>query len=102
MVYIGNYEILSHAETPECSVRLIKVTSERHVQKHYHQDSAQVYVALDGEAVVVVDEDTRILRPYQSIGIPRNACHGVTSHSTALVLSISIPPLRHNDQQQAA
>ncbi len=35
-VYLGDYEVVSHLETPECSLMLLKLTKDKFVRLHHH------------------------------------------------------------------
>ncbi len=45
LVDMGNYEVLSDARTPECSIRLLRVSKGRAVNLHYHKDTVQIMAA---------------------------------------------------------
>lgn len=96
---MGEYEIMSHVETPECSIRIIAMRQTEQVALHYHQKSAQIYTVLEHEVEVRVGERTMRLRPYETVRIEKEVPHSVrTVGEAALVLSLSIPPLDRDDQ----
>ena len=102
MKHMGNYEILSHVEMPECSIRIIGVKEAEHVALHYHEKCAQIYTVLEQEVEVRVGDRTMRLRPYETVRIEKEVRHGVWAvESSALVLSLSIPPLDREDQHVA-
>lgn len=98
MTTVGNYEVLRHSSLPECSLRLIRVSPGHAVERHYHQATVQIYVLLEGEAQVSIGDTVRTLRPYESVRVPRFIPHSITSEGTAVALSVSIPPLKLEDQ----
>ena len=51
---MGLYEILSHTLLPECSIRIIRMMPEEHVNAHFHQKSAQIYTVLEHEVEILV------------------------------------------------
>jgi len=95
---IGDYEVLSHLETPECSLRLLKLTKDKFVYLHHHHKTTQIYFLLEGTAKATVDGKSVILKPHQILRIPPDALHSIRTEGEALVLSISIPPLEASDQ----
>jgi mannose-6-phosphate isomerase-like protein (cupin superfamily) len=101
-VDIGNYEVVSHLETPECSLRLLKLAKDKFVHLHHHHKTTQIYFVLEGIAQAMVDEETVVLEPHQILRIPADTLHGIRTGGEALVLSISIPPLETPDQHVAA
>ena len=103
MMYVrmGDYEVVSHTETPECSLRLLKLSNDKSVHQHHHHKTTQIYFLLEGTAEVTVDSKSVILEPHQILRIPPDALHGIRTEGEALVLSLSIPPLDASDQHVA-
>lgn len=99
MKHMGNYEVLSHVEMPECSIRIIGMKESEQVPLHYHEKCTQVYTVLEQEVEAEVGDHTMRLRPYETVRIEKGVRHGVRAvEGSALVLSVSIPPLDRNDQ----
>jgi quercetin dioxygenase-like cupin family protein len=99
---MGQYEILSHVEMPECSIRILRMRETASVALHYHRRSAQIYTVLEQEVEARVGERTMRLRPYETVHIAREVPHSVRAvRDSALVLSLSIPPLDREDQLPA-
>ena len=99
---LGNYEVLSHLETPECSLRLLKLAKDDLVQPHHHHKTTQTYFVIQGTARATVGEQTTVLERYQILRVPVDAVHSIQTDGQAIVLSISIPPLEAADQHVAA
>ncbi|HEU4759585.1 MAG TPA: cupin domain-containing protein [Dehalococcoidia bacterium] len=96
---MGEYEILSHVAMPECSIRIIGMRETEQVSLHYHQNCTQIYTVLEHEVEARVGERTFRLRPYETVRIEKGTPHGVRAvDASALVLSLSIPPLERDDQ----
>lgn len=95
---IGDYEVVSHLETPECSLRVLKLTKGKSVQLHHHHNTTQIYFLLEGVAQATIDGKSVELKPHEILRVPAEAIHGIRTDSQALVLSISIPPLEASDQ----
>jgi mannose-6-phosphate isomerase-like protein (cupin superfamily) len=98
---IGDYEVVSHMETPECSLRLLRLTRDKYVQTHHHHKTTQTYFVLDGTIQASVGGKSVTLQQHQSLRIPVDMLHGIRTDKEALVLSISIPPLEGDDQHLA-
>ena len=94
---LGDYEVLSHAETPECSLRLLKLEGERAVRPHSHHRTTQTYLMLEGKAEATVGDIQAVLKPYQTLRVPSGSAHSIRARGQALVLSVSVPPLEPDD-----
>jgi len=95
---MGDYEVVSYIETPECSLRLLRLGRAQSVQLHYHEKTTQIYFVIEGNVQAMVGTSLKVLEPHQSLTIPPRTPHRISSAETALVLSISIPPLQADDQ----
>ena len=100
-VDMGGYEVVSNVETPECSLRLLRLSNERFVHLHHHHQATQTYFVLEGVAQVMAGGQVIDLEPNQSLRVPVDTVHSIRTESGALVLSISIPPLEASDQHLA-
>jgi mannose-6-phosphate isomerase-like protein (cupin superfamily) len=99
---MGTYEILSHTLLPECSIRIIRMLPEEHVNAHYHEKSAQIYTVLEHEVEARVGDHTMRLRPYETVRIDVGQVHSIRAvDAEALVMSLSIPPMDRDDQHPA-
>ena len=102
MKQMGNYQILSHVEMPECSIRIIGMKRSEEVALHYHEKSTQIYTVLEEEVEAQVAGRTMRLRPYETVRIEMGVHHSVRPvDGPALLLSLSIPPLDRDDQHAA-
>ena len=99
--HMGDYEVVSSTEMPECSLRLLRLARDKFVHLHHHHKATQIYFVLEGTAQVTVDRETVVLEPRQILRVPVDAIHSIRTESKALVLSISIPPLEASDQHVA-
>ena len=99
---LGNYEVVSHLETPECSLRLLRLNRDSVVQPHHHHKTTQTYFVLEGTVKGTVGDQTTFLEAHQILRVPVDAVHSIRTDVEALVLSISIPPLEASDQHVAA
>lgn len=96
---MGKYEILSHVAMNDCSIRIIRMMEREHVAPHYHQNCAQIYTVLEHQIEAIVGDRTLLLRPYETVRIGKGEVHSVrATGESALVMSLSIPPLERDDQ----
>ena len=95
---LGEYEVMSHTESPECSLRLLRLTKDKSVHLHHHHMTTQIYFVLEGTARATVGEETVMLEPHEILRVPPDTLHGIETDREAVVLSISIPPLQPSDQ----
>ena len=99
---LGDYEVVSHLETPECSLRLLRLTKDSLIHPHHHHKTTQTYFILEGTAKATVGDQTTVIERHQILRVPIDAVHSIRTDGQALVLSISIPPLEASDQHVAA
>ena len=92
--YMGDYEVVSHTETPECSLRLLRLTKDKYVRLHHHHKTTQTYFVLDGSIQAAVGSKSVTLQPHQSLRIPTDVLHSIQTDKEALVLSTLFPRLR--------
>jgi len=95
---MGDYEVLRDVRTPECSLRLLRLSPGRRVNLHLHRKTTQIYFVVEGEATVTVAGENKKIGPMESLRIAMDTPHAIGTQSNAIVLSISIPPLRPEDQ----
>lgn len=87
---------------PECSIRILRMRETANVPRHYHEKCAQIYTVLEQEVEARVGDRTLRLRPYETVHIAKGVPHSVrAARDSALVLSLSIPPLDRDDQHPA-
>ena len=97
-VNLGNYDVLLHSETPECSFRLLRLSKNRFVHQYHHHKTTQIYFILEGIAEATVSDKTIVLKSHQILRVPIDTLHSIRAEAEALVLSISMPPLDLSDQ----
>lgn len=97
---VGTYHILQDYECPTASVRVFRMIAPGDtIGGHAHRRSMQIYVAIEGAAVIDVDGVKTVLEPYQALSVWAGAVHSATpvGHE-AVLMNISIPPLAADDQ----
>ncbi len=97
-VDIGDYQVLADMRTPECSLRILRLSPGRAVSLHVHHITTQVYFVIEGDAMATIAGESKKLGPMQSLRVPIDTPHAIGTESNATVLSISIPPLHLDDQ----
>lgn len=97
---VGQYELVQDFDSPEASIRVFRVWAGGHeVQTHVHQHSTQFYVALEGSVAIERDGVETVIAPYEVVRVTRGTSHGArATGAEAVVLNISVPPLRADDQ----
>lgn len=96
---MGDYQVLAHIETPEFSMRLLRLGGTAYVAPHYHDESKQLYAVLEGVVEITHGDRTLRLCPYETTHIERQVIHNVRPvGGRALVVSICTPPLKLDDQ----
>jgi mannose-6-phosphate isomerase-like protein (cupin superfamily) len=97
-----HYQVLAHVETPEFSMRLLRLGGNGYVAPHYHDESNQLYAVLEGVVEIIHGDRTLRLCPYETTHIERRTVHNVRPvGGRALVVSICAPPLKLDDQHLA-
>ena len=95
---MGDYQILADMRTPECSLRVLRLSRGMKVKLHLHRRTTQFYFVIEGDAIATIGGENKKLGPMESLRVTSDNPHALGTDSTALVLSISIPPVRHDDQ----
>ncbi len=97
---VGQYTLVQDFDSPEASVRVFRVSAGgNEVETHVHRHSTQFYVALEGKAVIVRDGMETVIEPHQVVRVAKGTLHGArAAGAEALLLNISVPPLRADDQ----
>jgi len=95
---MGDYQVLADMRMPECSLRILRLSRGKTVNLHVHRKTTQVYFVIEGDAMATVAGEDKKLGPMESLRVPIDTPHALSTESTAIVLSISIPPLRLDDQ----
>ena len=95
---MGDYQVLADMRMPECSLRILQLSPGKTVNLHVHHRTTQVYFVIEGDAMATIAGENKKLGPMEILRVPIDTPHALSTESTAIVLSISIPPLRLDDQ----
>jgi mannose-6-phosphate isomerase-like protein (cupin superfamily) len=67
-------------------------------ERHYHAETEELYVLLDGSAEMEVDGEWRDVGPGDAVLIPPGAWHQIRARAQAVrFLCCCAPPYRHED-----
>ena len=67
-------------------------------ERHYHRESEEIYLVLDGGGLMEVDGETRQVGPGDAVLIPPGAWHTLRAGPEgARLLCCCAPPYRHED-----
>jgi mannose-6-phosphate isomerase-like protein (cupin superfamily) len=98
---VGHYELLQDYEVATASVRVFRLgaAASEAVESHVHRRSMQIYVALEGSAIIAKDGVDTLIEPYEALAVWAGSTHGARPVGESVVLmNISIPPLAADDQ----
>lgn len=66
-------------------------------QRHFHRQSEEIYVVLDGEGDLEIDGETRRVGPGDAALIPPGAWHEICAVGALRFLCCCAPPYSHED-----
>jgi mannose-6-phosphate isomerase-like protein (cupin superfamily) len=66
-------------------------------QRHFHRQSEEIYVVLDGEGDLEIDGETRRVGPGDAALIPPGAWHVIRAVGALRFLCCCAPPYSHED-----
>lgn len=100
---VGRYQLLLDYECPDATVRILRLKAgEQAVEQHLHHHTDQIYVTLEGEAVISNEGVDVPLPRYHATTVTRGSLHAARAVAgEAVVINISVPPLRADDQKAA-
>ena len=99
-VPVGVYELISDFDSRHLSVRIFRLKAgSEYVDRHRHRRSSQVYVVLEGSVAILRDGVETVAEQHQSLEVLPGVVHAARAVSRqAVVMNISVPPLRADDQ----
>ncbi|MCC6382744.1 MAG: cupin domain-containing protein [Dehalococcoidia bacterium] len=100
---VGRYTVLTDFQASGASVRVFELgQATGAVEAHVHQRSAQIYVALEGQVVIVREGHETTITPYEALEVPAGQVHAArAAGGRAVVMNVSVPPLAADDQMPA-
>ncbi|MCC7363423.1 MAG: hypothetical protein IT303_03550 [Dehalococcoidia bacterium] len=100
---VGRYQLLLDYECPDATVRIIRLKAgHQAVEQHLHHHTNQIYVTIEGEAIISNEGVDIPLPLHHATTVTRGSLHSARAKDgDAIVINISVPPLRPDDQKPA-
>jgi quercetin dioxygenase-like cupin family protein len=90
-------EIREFHHTAAQSLAEASLAAGQSTQRHYHAESEEIYLVLEGEGDLEIDGEVRRLRLGDAALIPPGAWHEITAASELRFLCCCVPPYRDED-----
>ena len=87
----------TNAPVRQQSLAEATLSSGGSTQKHFHKNSEEFYFILDGHGSMMIDGETRDVRPGDAVLIPPGAWHTITGRTALRFLCCCSPPYSHED-----
>lgn len=79
--------------------RISRYAPMAYVQEHVHQVQEQVYYVLEGEGVLTLDDERRLMRPHDFVHVPPGVRHSFHNTGTAgLVFLVITTPASDSEE----
>ena len=88
---------LSNAPVEQQSLAEATIAMGNATERHYHKVSEEFYFLLEGEGVMELDGETRVVQSGDAVVIPAGAWHQITATSDLRFLCCCAPPYSHED-----
>ena len=88
---------LSNAPVEQQSLAEATIAMGNATERHYHKVSEEFYFLLEGEGVMELDGETRVMQSGDAVVIPAGAWHQITATSDLRFLCCCAPPYSHED-----
>ena len=88
---------LSNAPVEQQSLAEATIAKGNATERHYHRVSEEFYFLLEGEGVMELDGETRVMQSGDAVVIPAGAWHQITATSDLRFLCCCAPPYSHED-----
>jgi mannose-6-phosphate isomerase-like protein (cupin superfamily) len=90
--------IREYLHTERQSLAEASLAAGRATERHYHRLAEEIYLVLDGDGVMELDDDERAVGPGDAILIPPAAWHRITAGDAGIrFLCCCSPPYSHDD-----
>jgi mannose-6-phosphate isomerase-like protein (cupin superfamily) len=78
-LYGNSYHLLLEREkTERIESELVEMRSGSKTPRHKHEDEEQLYIILEGKALLEINDDRKMVEPGMIVYIPRNHYHRIT------------------------
>ena len=88
---------LSNAPVEQQSLAEATIAMGNATERHYHKVSEEFYFLLEGEGVMELDGETRVMQPGDAVVIPAGAGHQIAATSDLRFLCCCAPTYSHED-----
>ena len=88
---------LSNAPVEQQSLAEATIAMGNATERHFHKVSEEFYFLLEGEGVMELDGETRVMQSGDAVVIPAGAWHQITATSDLRFLCCCAPPYSHED-----
>ena len=88
---------LSNAPVEKQSLAEATIVKGNATERHFHKVSEEFYFLLEGEGMMELDGETRLMKPGDAVVIPAGAWHQITATSDLRFLCCCAPPYSHED-----
>jgi len=88
---------LSNAPVEQQSLAEATIAMGNATERHYHKVSEEFYFLLEGEGVMELDGETRVMQSGDAFVIPAGAWHQIIATSDLRFLCCCAPPYSHED-----
>lgn len=80
--------------------RISRYAPMAYVQEHVHRVQEQIYYVLEGEGVLTLDDDRKLMRAHDYVWVPPGVRHGFTNTGLGgLVFLVITTPADDGDEQ---
>ena len=87
----------TNAPVQKQSLAEASLPAGRATDRHYHKLCEEFYFLLEGNGLMEIDGETRLVSPGDAILIPAGARHQITAQSDLRFLCCCAPPYDHAD-----
>lgn len=84
--------------TKNLDFRISRYAPAAYVQEHAHKFQEQIYYVLEGEGVLTLDDEKRLMRPHDYVYVPPGIKHSFTNTGTdGLVFFVITTPVEDEE-----
>ena len=88
---------LSNAPVQQQSLAEASLAADQSTKRHHHKLTEEIYFILEGQGIIEVDGETRMVVPGDAILLPAGAWHVIRAQTALRFLCSCAPPYSHED-----